>query len=153
MGGVRAAGYRSPHRRDDLRPAQRAEPAGPAPDPRHSAHPGPRRARAAGSLIHLLLGQGFALGYAATFALLGQATWWLGGLLGLLHGAVALTVLIPLLVSVHPRMASERAGPDSRAVLEPPGILALNYGTQTPLVALVAHVTYGTALGVLLGAR
>ena len=115
--------------------------------------PDPDRARAAGSLIHLLLGQGFALGYAATFALLGQATWWLGGLLGLLHGAVALTVLIPLLVGVHPRMASERAGPDSTAVLEPPGVLALNYGTQTPLVALVAHVTYGTALGVLLGAR
>ena len=74
--------------------------------------PDPDRARAAGSLIHLLVGQGFALGYAATFALLGQATWWLGGLLGLLHGAVALTVLVPLLVGVHPRMASERAGPN-----------------------------------------
>ena len=44
--------------------------------------PDPDRARAAGSLIHLLVGQGFALGYAATFALLGQATWWLGALLG-----------------------------------------------------------------------
>jgi hypothetical protein len=115
--------------------------------------PDPDRARAAGSLIHLLVGQVFALGYAATFALLGQATWWLGGLLGLLHGAVALTVVIPLLVGVHPRMASERAGPDSTAVLEPPGLLALNYGTQTPLVAMVAHLTYGTALGLLLGAR
>ena len=115
--------------------------------------PDPDRARAAGSLIHLVLGQGFALGYAATFALLGQATWWLGGLLGLLHGVVALTVLIPMLVGVHPRMASERAGPDSTAVLEPPGLLALNYGRQTPLVALVAHLAYGTALGLLLGTR
>lgn len=53
--------------------------------------PDPDRARAAGSLIHLLLGQGFALGYAATFALLGQANWWLGGLLRVLHGADALT--------------------------------------------------------------
>ena len=83
--------------------------------------PDPDRARAAGSVIHLLVGQGFALGYAATFALLGRATWWLGALLGLLHGAVALTVLIPMLVGVHPRMASERAGPASTAVLEPPG--------------------------------
>jgi hypothetical protein len=115
--------------------------------------PDPDRARAAGSLIHLVLGQGFALGYAATFALLGQATWWLGGLLGLLHGVVALTVLTPMLVGVHPRMASERAGPDSTAVLEPPGLLALNYGRQTPLVALVAHLAYGTALGLLLGTR
>jgi hypothetical protein len=115
--------------------------------------PDPDRARAAGSVIHLVLGQGFALGYAATFALLEQATWWLGGLLGLLHGAVALTVLLPMLMGVHPRMASERAGPRSTAVLEPPGLLALNYGTQTPLVALTAHVAYGSALGLLLGAR
>ena len=32
-----------------------------------------------------------------------------------------LTVLVPMLVGVHPRMASERAGPASTAVLEPPG--------------------------------
>ena len=57
--------------------------------------PDPDRARAAGFVIHLVVGQGFALGYAATFALLGQATWWLGGLLGVLHGAVALTVARP----------------------------------------------------------
>jgi len=55
-------------------------------------------------------------------------TWWLGALLGLLHVAVALTVLLPLLPGVHPRMASHRAGPASTAVLEPPGLLALNYG-------------------------
>jgi hypothetical protein len=58
-----------------------------------------------------------------------------------------------MLVGVHPRMASERAGPGSTAVLEPPGLLALNYGRQTPLVALAAHLAYGTALGLLLGAR
>ena len=115
--------------------------------------PDPDRARAAGSVIHLLIGQCFALGYAATFALLDRAVWWLGALLGLLHGAVALTVLIPMLVGVHPRMASERVGPASTAVLEPPGLLALNYGARTPVVALAAHLAYGTALGLLLGAR
>jgi hypothetical protein len=115
--------------------------------------PDPDRARAAGSIIHLIVGQGFALGYAATFALLGQATWWLGMLLGFLHGFVALTLLVPMLVGVHPRMASERAGPASTSVLEPPGLLALNYGAQTPVVTLAAHVLYGTALGLLLGAR
>jgi len=113
----------------------------------------PDRARVAGFFIHRGVGQGFAFGYAATFALLGRATWWIGGLLGLLHAAVALTVLVPLLAGVHPRMASHRAGPASTAVLEPPGLLALNYGTQTPLVTTAAHLAFGIALGVLLNVR
>ena len=71
----------------------------------------PDRARVAGFFIHLAIGLGFALGYAASFALLDEATWWLGGLLGLLHVAVALTVLVPLLPGIHPRIASDRAGP------------------------------------------
>lgn len=112
--------------------------------------PDPDRARVAGALLHLVVGQGFALGYAGTFALLDRATWWLGALLGVLHGAVALTLLLPLLPGVHPRMASARAGPSSRAVLEPPGLLGLNYGFQTPAVAGLAHVLYGILLGILL---
>lgn len=110
----------------------------------------PDRARVAGFFIHLTMGQVFALGYAGVFALLDRATWWLGGLLGLLHVTVALTVLLPLLAGVHPRMASYRAGPSSTAVLEPPGLFGLNYGTQTPVVATAAHLVYGIALGVLL---
>lgn len=113
----------------------------------------PDRARVAGFFTHLVIGQGFALGYAAAFALWDRATWWLGGLLGLLHVGVALTVLVPVMAGVHPRMASERAGPSSTAVLEPPGLLGLNYGAQTPLVAIVAHLAYGAALGLLLKAH
>ena len=112
----------------------------------------PDRARVAGFFVHLAIGQGFALGYAAAFALLDQATWWIGGLLGVLHGAVALTVLVPLLAGVHPRMASHRAGPGSTAVLEPPGLFGLNYGAETPQVAAVAHTVYGILLGLLLTA-
>jgi hypothetical protein len=37
-------------------------------------------------------------------------------------------------------------------VLEPPGLFALNYGLQTPTVTTVAHIAYGTLLGLLLGA-
>ncbi|WP_251039880.1 hypothetical protein [Arthrobacter sp. ISL-72] len=92
----------------------------------------------------------FALGYAAVFALLGRATWWIGALLGLLHVAVALTVILPLRPGIHPRMASTRAGPASRAALEPPGLLGLNYGIQTPAVAVAAHLVYGSLLGLLL---
>lgn len=110
----------------------------------------PDRARVAGFFIHLTMGQVFALGYAGVFAILDLATWWLGGLLGLLHATIALTALVPLLAGVHPRMASYRAGPASTAVLEPPGLFALNYGTQTPIATTGAHLLYGIALGILL---
>ncbi|MFI7427762.1 hypothetical protein ACIBPB_12320 [Micromonospora sp. NPDC049836] len=110
----------------------------------------PDRARVVGFFLHLAAGQGFALGYAATFALLHRAAWWIGGLLGLLHVGIALTVLLPLLPGVHPRMASQRAGLGRTAVLEPPGLLGLNYGVQTPTVAVAVHAVYGIVLGLLL---
>lgn len=113
----------------------------------------PDRARVAGFFVHLVNGQGFALGYAFAFAALGWSSWWAGGILGALHGAVALLVIVPLLPGVHPHMASDRAGiatEGSGAALEPPGALGLNYGRETPLVALAAHIAYGIALGLLL---
>lgn len=112
----------------------------------------PDRARVAGFFIHLVIGQGFALGYLAVFALVGWGSWWTGGLLGVVHGAMALLVILPLVAGVHPHMASERAGLSSGPGLEPPGLAGLNYGGQTPLVTLIAHVAYGVALGLLLGA-
>lgn len=115
--------------------------------------PDPDRARVAGFFLHLVNGQGFALGYAAAFAAADRATWWAGGLLGALHGAVALLVIVPLLPGVHPHMASERAGLSSGPALEPPGLLGLNYGGQTPVVTMFAHVAFGVALGLLLGPR
>lgn len=113
----------------------------------------PDRARVVGFFVHLAIGEGFALGYAAGFALLDQASWWLGALFGLVQVGVALTILVPLLPGVHPRMASERAGPASTAELEPPGLFGLNYGVQTPVVAIVAHLAFGIALGLLLAPR
>lgn len=110
----------------------------------------PDRARAIGFFMHLCVGQGFALGYAAAFSLWGRATWWLGGLLGLVHVGVILAALVPVLAGIHPRMASERAGPSATAALEPPGLLGLNYGIQTPLVAIAAHFAFGVSLGLLL---
>jgi hypothetical protein len=110
----------------------------------------PDKARVVGFFMHLGIGEGFALGYALAFALLDTATWWLGALLGLVHVAVALTILVPLLPGVHPRMASNRAGPRSISTLEPPGLLGLNYGVETPAVAIGAHLLFGIALGLLL---
>jgi hypothetical protein len=81
----------------------------------------PDRARVAGGFLHLVVGQGFALGYALAFALLEESSAWLGASLGLVHGLVALLFIVPLLPGVHPRMASNRRGPAATAVLEPPG--------------------------------
>jgi hypothetical protein len=113
----------------------------------------PDRARVVGFLMHLAVGEAFAFGYAAGFALLDTATWWLGAIFGLVHVAVALTILVPLLPGVHPRLASERTGPATTAALEPPGLLGLHYGVQTPAVAIVSHLAFGVALGVLLHAH
>jgi hypothetical protein len=110
----------------------------------------PDRARVLGSLMHLVNGQFFALFYASAFALLDLATWWLGGLFGLLHAITALTLIIPLLPGIHPRMASDRTGPSRHVVLEPPGLFALNYGRATAVVTLAAHAVYGALLGALL---
>jgi hypothetical protein len=113
----------------------------------------PEQARALGILIHLVNGQVFALLYASAFAAIGYARWWMGLMFGLIHGVAALVIMVPSLPAVHPRMASERAGPGLTAALEPPGFLALNYGNQTPMVTLVAHALYGLILGAFLGPR
>jgi hypothetical protein len=110
----------------------------------------PDRARVIGFIVHLGFGQLFAAFYAGGFAAFDRAGLWLGATFGLVHAVVALTVLVPLLPGVHPRMASGRAGPDSTAVLEPPGTLVANYGLATPLVTVAAHVVYGAVLGLAL---
>jgi hypothetical protein len=97
--------------------------------------------------------QFFALFYAAAFAELGRSGWGLGASFGVVHAAVAGAVLVPLLPTIHPRMATERAGPTSTNILEPPGLLAINYGWSTPLVTVAAHAVYGAVLGLLLQAR
>jgi hypothetical protein len=107
----------------------------------------PDRARVVGFFIHLLNGQVFALLYTAAFSLLDLAAWWLGAVFGAFHGLAALMVLVPSLPGVHRRMASERGGPNLDAVLEPPGLFALNYGRETPAVTLIAHIIYGAVLG------
>lgn len=110
----------------------------------------PDRARFIGFLVHLVNGQVFALGYAAAFSALEYSSWWLGALFGLWHGVAALVLLVPVTAGIHPRVASDRAGPSLDAVLEPPGLLLLNYGRETPVVTLIAHVVFGAILGTFL---
>lgn len=104
-------------------------------------------ASVAGFALHLVAGWAFALVYAAVFEDLGLATWWLGMAGGLLHGLVALLVIMPFLPGIHPRMASELAGSTPTRLLQPPGFLGTNYGRRTPAITLVAHLLYGAVLG------
>lgn len=105
------------------------------------------RALLAGTLWHIVNGWAFAFLYAAAFESMRAATWWLGAIGGLLHGLAALLVIVPLLPTMHPRMASEGQGPEPHPGLEPPGFMAANYGKATASIAVAAHVAYGAILG------
>jgi len=105
------------------------------------------RAKVVGFVFHLLNGWIFSLVYVAAFDAWGRATWWAGAAIGLLQAVFVLTVVVSLLPSFHPRMASEQKGPTVTRQLEPPGFLALNYGYQTPVSVLLAHLIYGGILG------
>jgi hypothetical protein len=52
-----------------------------------------------------------------------------------------------MLPVIHPRMGTASTAAPSVALLELPGFMMLNYGSQTPLVSLIAHVAYGTVAG------
>jgi len=110
--------------------------------------PDRRKAPLIGAGVHFINGFIFAFGYALAFESIGRASWWIGGALGAVHTAFVLAV-IAYLPGIHPRMATEQDGPRATRALQPPGFLGLNYGVQTPAVALAAHLVYGAVLGAL----
>ena len=106
------------------------------------------RAKALGYALHFLAGFIFALVYYAIFVAIDRSGWWLGAIFGFVHALFAGTALVNLLLPlVHPRMGSPLTGANTTALLEPPGFLMLNYGLQTPLVNIVAHIAYGALVG------
>jgi uncharacterized membrane protein YagU involved in acid resistance len=111
------------------------------------ATPNRDRAKLLGLLLHFINGWLFALLYVAAFEAWRASGAWRGAGVGLVHATFVLTVLLPSLPGVHPRMASESHGPEVIEQLEPPGFLALNYGYRTPLSIVVAHLAYGAILG------
>ena len=100
-----------------------------------------------GFTLYVIGGWLFAFLYFFLFASIDTYTWWFGALAGLLHGIFLLACAMPLLPFVHPRMASEYHGVTQRRQLEPPGFLAMNYGTRTPISTLLGQVVYGATLG------
>ena len=65
------------------------------------------RARALGYGLHFIAGLVFASIYYAVFRAIGEASWWLGAVFGLLHALFAGTALVNILLPlVHPRMST-----------------------------------------------
>jgi hypothetical protein len=107
-----------------------------------------RKAKAWGYVFHFLLGLGFAVAYAAFFLAVGYSSWWLGALVGVVHAVFTSTVLVNVLLPVvHPRIGTPETAADEIALIEPPGFLMLNYGRNTFLLSLAAHVVYGAIVG------
>lgn len=106
------------------------------------------RAKAVGYALHFVFGLLFALAYYAIFVVINRSGFLLGAGFGLLHALFAGTALVNILLpAVHPRMGSGFDAAGSAPLLEPPGFLLLNYGRQTALVTVVAHVAYGAIVG------
>lgn len=105
------------------------------------------RAKVVGLALHLINGWIFAIVYGLFFENMHAANWWYGALLGGLQGMFIVSVLLPILPGIHPRMVSDFRGPEPTRLLEPPGFFVTNYGAMTPLVLMVAHVLYGATIG------
>ena len=106
------------------------------------------RAKAAGYALHFVFGLLFALAYWVVFVVIDESGVLLGALFGLVHALFASSALVNVLLPVvHPRMGTGFTAAGSSPLLEPPGFLLLNYGRQTPVVTVVAHIVYGAIVG------
>ncbi len=106
------------------------------------------RAKAVGYALHFVFGVFFALAYYAIFVVIGAAGVLLGAVFGFVHALFAGTALVSVLLPVvHPRMGTGFDATGSAPLLEPPGFMMLNYGRETPVVNVVAHVAYGAIVG------
>ena len=106
------------------------------------------RAKAIGYALHFAFGLMFAFAYYVVFAVIDESGFLLGALFGVAHALFADSALVNILLPVvHPRMGSGFTAAGSAPLLEPPGFLLLNYGRQTPLATILAHVAYGAIVG------
>jgi hypothetical protein len=106
------------------------------------------KAKVIGYLAHFGFGLLFASGYYLVFLAIDASGWLLGAVFGLLHGLVAGTALVNILLPVvHPRMGRPWTDASSTPFVESPGFLMLNYGRGTPIVSTIAHVVYGAIVG------
>lgn len=104
------------------------------------------RAIVLGYVLYLIGGWLFAFLYGIAFEALHESNWWLGLLLGFAHGLFLVSVFLPMLPYVHPRIASEFDGPDAQRRIEPPGSFGLHYGRMTPIWTVAAQSVFGVIM-------
>lgn len=104
------------------------------------------RAQLTGIFMHIANGWILSILYIVCFHQWNGPAWWKGAIIGFVHASFLLATM-PIFPSLHPRMANETYGPTVVRQLEPPGFLALNYGIQTPVSIIIAHVIFGIILG------
>jgi hypothetical protein len=106
------------------------------------------RAKLIGYALHFVFGLAFALVYWTVFAATGVSSVWIGALLGLVHALFVGTALVSVILPVvHPRMGTGFDAAGDAPLLEPPGFMLVNYGRQTQLAMIVAHIAYGAIVG------
>ena len=106
------------------------------------------RAKAIGYALHFVFGLLFALAYYAVFAVFDRAGVLIGASLGLVHALFAGSALVNVLLPVaHPRMGTGFDAAGATPLLEPPGFMLVNYGRQTPVAMIAAHLLYGAIVG------
>jgi len=106
------------------------------------------RAKLIGYVLHFVAGLVFALGYWAVFAVTDHSGVVFGALLGLVHALFAGTALVNVILpAIHPRMGTGFDAAGSSPLLEPPGFMLVNYGRETLLAMIAAHLIYGAVVG------
>ena len=110
------------------------------------------KAKVLGYLAHFFFGLLFAAGYYVIFLAIDESGWLLGAAFGFVHGLVAGTALVNVLLPVvHPRMGKPWTDARSTPVLEPPGFLLSNYGRATLSATFALHLVYGAIVGLFAG--
>lgn len=115
--------------------------------------------RPIGLVLHYVVLSTFVFGliYAALFTAFDSASWWVGALIGLVHGVLVGAIAMPMMPAVNPRMRREPAmahaggGPPQTIVERPGGTIELTaprfmgrgYGAMTPAGLVIAHIVYG----------
>lgn len=117
-------------------------------------------ARAIGTVTHVLMMSGVVFGslYAVLFAWFGTVpdnAWWVGALIGIVHGIVA-GAAMAMVPAIHPRVPKDApaedmtgltAGSGASLRVKAPGAFAKNYGSMTPAGMVMAHIVFGLVVG------
>jgi len=101
------------------------------------------KAQYLGVALHFVIGWSLSFLYAFVFEDLKLSGWIPGLILGTGHGLFVLSVLMSVLPYLHPRMSTEHDRPTPTRMLEPPGFMGVNYGKNTPVSTLIAHMAFG----------